>query len=115
MLDMASVLRLIISGDPAGAVAALAAVGDASDAAAVKTTKLTAEQKAANEEAKANMASLKSATLVAGGVFAVLGAVIGASVIDYAHFGETVAKTAAMTGMSAEATSEFVGQSSTST
>jgi hypothetical protein len=106
LTDLATVLQLIISGDSAGAVAAIKAVGDETDATAAKTA-------AANETQMKNvtaMGALTSATIPAVVGLAALTAVMGVSVDTYAKWGLAVIKGAALTGMSTEAYSKVVGE-----
>jgi hypothetical protein len=99
-------LRLILSGDSAGAVAAIKEVGDATEATDAKT-------KAANEtQAKSvsAMGALTNTAIVAGGALAGLTAIMGLSLDSYAKWGEAVIKGAALTGMSTEAYSKVAGE-----
>ena len=103
MADFATVIRLIVSGDSQGAVAALEEVQAATGATAAKS-------EAANAAVATQTASMGKMAAAAGVGFLGLGAMIALSLKSYESFALTVAKVKSQTDMSAEGTSRFVGQ-----
>jgi hypothetical protein len=103
MSDLLTALRLVISGDSVGAVAALDKVAMASGALGTKTDELAAKQAAA---AKSGHAGL---LLMAGGAGLVTAAVLG-TVDAYAKQAEAVIQVQKQTGASAKWSSDFVVQ-----
>lgn len=106
MADMLTALRLLISGDSAGAVAAIQEVGAATEEVDAKTA-------AANEtqmKSVTAMGAMTSAAMVTGAGVAGLTAIMGLSIDSYAKWGEAVIKGASLTGMSVESYSKILGE-----
>ena len=103
MSDLATALRLIVTGDSVGAVAALDKVAMASGALGTKTDELAAKQAAAAKSGHAGM------MLMASGAALVTGVVLG-TVNAYGKQAEAIIQVQKMTGASATWSSDFVAQ-----
>lgn len=110
MSDLATALRLILTGDASGAVAALSETSAATDKLADSTDAAAAKQ---TEMAKAQAAAVKSARVgladIAGGAAAIGGAMFLAADASERQ-AEAIIQVQKLTGMSAKTASEFVVQ-----
>ena len=110
MSDLVTALQLIISGNAAGAVAALEEVAAAEDKTAESTkgaTAATDEQAGATDAAGAGMLSLGTISAAAGVAVA---AGVALCVKSYANFGETIQKISELSGTSMTEASKLAGQ-----
>ena len=103
MSDLLTALRLVLSGDPAGAVAAIEEVEAAS-------SKMAAATDDANKKMAASAkAGHQGLLMMAGGAALVTGAVL-VTVDAYAKQAEAIIQVEKLTGMNAKQSSDFVAQ-----